>query len=206
MTAQAPDSVMYEGAEWVLVGIDGHGLFDPAAWDLRPIALSTAEWRGFVCRYAVEGDRLRLAHLSIGLADEDAGARLEELPGVSRVVADRVRWTVDFDGVDIPFTGTLMLGRGFIRDLYVHMGFHPPWKWERVTRLELDAGRVTETADESTRMAREREARKGAPLAPGPDADRQTVGRWIRDTFDRSIRRFRREGEPPGRKEPPHVN
>ncbi len=202
MTAQAPDMVTFDGAEWALVGIDGQGLFDPAAWDLRPIALNTAEWRGFVCRYAVEDDRLRLAHLSIGLREED-GAALDRLPGVVRVVGERVRWNVDFEGVDVPFTGTLVLGQGFIRDLYVHMGFHPPWKWERVVRLELDDGHVTASTDESARMARERQDRKGAPLKPGPGADRRTVSQWILDTFDRSIRRIRRWDDPTGRKEPP---
>jgi len=189
VTAQAPDMILVDGTEWAVVGIDGRGLFDPAAWGLEPVPLSTAEWRGFVARYAVADGRLRLVHLSIGLAGDEARAALESLPGVVRSTAQGARWSLDFDGFDVPFTGTLLLGQGFIRDLYVHMGFHPAWKWERVLRLELADGLVTASTDESARMARERNGRRGKPLGPGRDADRGTVGRWISDAFDRSIRR-----------------
>jgi hypothetical protein len=203
VTAQAPDTIRVDGTEWAVVGIDGQGLFDPAAWGLQPIPLSTAEWRGFVARYVVEDDRLRLAHLSIGLAGDAAAAAIDRLPGVLTSTGDRARWSIDFDRFDVPFTGTLLLGQGFIQDLYVHMGFHPAWKWERVIRLQLKDGLVTASTDESARMAIERERRKGERLDPGPDADPATVGRWIRDAFDRSIRRFGNRDEPGVRIEGP---
>jgi hypothetical protein len=79
------------------------------------------------------------------------------------------------------------------------MGFHPAWKWERVVRLELDEGAIIASTDVSAETARERERHAGEPLGPEPGADQQTVRRWIRDTFDRSIRRLRDRDEPPAK-------
>ena len=94
---------------------------------------------------------------------------------------------MDFEGLDVGFSGTLLLGDGFIRDLYVHMGFHPAWKYERVRRLVLREGAVTEVVDDSRGYARQRDERRRAPLGPRPDADRADVDRWVSETFDRSI-------------------
>jgi hypothetical protein len=192
MTAQIPDGVVVDGTTWALVGINGQGLFDPAGFGLQPISLSTGEWRGFTCRYAIEAGRLRLAHLSIGRLREEAGtAAIERLPSIARSTQDRARWEFDFEGLEVPFTGTLLLGDEFIRDLYVHMGFHPAWKWGRVLELQLAGGEVTRTADRSAEYAQIREQQRGQPLEPGPKADANAIARWIRGTFDRSIARSR---------------
>ena len=108
-----------------------------------------------------------------------------------------VRWTL---WGNLAFTGTLLLGDGFIRELYVHMGFHPAWKYERVTRLELSDGLVTEAADESDQYARLRRARRKEPLQPGSRTGPGDIAAWIRDTFDRSIggRKGRGDGNPHG--------
>jgi hypothetical protein len=197
MTAQIPDMVRYEGTDWSLAGIDGTGLFDPTAHDLQPVMLHTACWRGYVCTYAVEDARLRLAHLTIGLEGGeralDAGGRWTRLPALRREWSGQgVAWEMDFEGLDIAFTGSLLLGDGFIRELYVHMGFHPAWKYERVVRLALRDGVVTDAVDESGAYARLREQRRRAPLGPGPEADRGRVARWVGETFERSIERRER--------------
>ncbi len=36
-------------------------------------------------------------------------------------------------GCLVPFTGALLLGERFITSTYVHMGFHPAWKFASTT-------------------------------------------------------------------------
>jgi hypothetical protein len=55
--------------------------------------------------------------------------------------------------VRVPFSGGLLLGQGFIRTTYVHMGFHPAWKFEKVAELLLEHGGVTSTLDRSAELA-----------------------------------------------------
>ncbi|MGH2607253.1 MAG: hypothetical protein ACRDG5_11745 [Anaerolineales bacterium] len=74
----------------------------------------------------------------------------------------------------LPFTGGVLAGKDFIRKLYVHMGFHPAWKFATVHELRFEAGRLTGRADRSEAMARQREALEGKPLGwtEGP------LGEW----------------------------
>jgi hypothetical protein len=65
-----------------------------------------------------------------------------------------------YEGLDYPldYTGSLLIADGFIQALYVHGGFHPAWKFERVLELVFDAGRFVEVVDRSERMAEVRRA------------------------------------------------
>lgn len=69
----------------------------------------------------------------------------------------------------------MLLGRGFIRELYVHMGFDPAWKYEEVHELLFREGALTEAADRSAGMAALREKMRGDPLKPGTRASRGEI-------------------------------
>ena len=194
MTAQEPDSIEVAGVRYALTGIDGAGLFDPAGHGVVPRPISTGCWRGFVCGYAVgDDDAFRLARLRLGAGSEIGGAPVTE--GTPLLGAPAVRaggeWTFAYDALVVPFTGTLLCGEGFVRSTYVHMGFAPAWKFERVLELAVDAGRVTARRDLSEQMAATR-ARIEADAAADPDGDRRDPG-WIARTFrlgyDRSVPR-----------------
>ena len=58
--------------------------------------------------------------------------------------------------VMIPFTGELRLARGFIKDLYVHMGFQKPSPFETVLDMTLKDGKLIATKDRSQAVARVR--------------------------------------------------
>ena len=76
------------------------------------------------------------------------------------------------------FTGGLLLARDFISDLYVHMGFHPAWKYLNVCEVLLEDGRVERIADRSAAMAEMRERLGPSAGAPGTD-----IGSWVAQTF-----------------------
>ena len=149
MTAQMSDIVLTGEGRYALVGISGSGLFDPSEHGLRLGMISTACWRGYVCEYTVEDDQLFLTALELSAAeppDEIFGAEV-------RLGETAEYWPIR---VRQPFTGGLLLGAGFIEELYVHMGHQPAWKYTTVLELTFDGGRLTVVHDRSELMAQRR--------------------------------------------------
>lgn len=200
MTAQVPDQIEVDGVSYALCGISGTGLFEPVDHGVRPTPISTACWRGYVCHYAVRDDRLRLAELHLGLGAEVDGTRVEAGTPFLGAPAEEVRrqWVFRWDALDVAFTGTLLAGDGFVASTYVHMGFTPAWKFERVLRLTVDGGAVTAREDLSEQMASTRESIL-ADAARDPDGDRSDVPRWIARTFELGVDRSIPEPKAPPR-------
>ena len=180
--------VRWQGRTWALVGHDGSGLFDPTSIGVTPVMLHTAAWRGYVCTYGVADDRLRLERLEIGFdhaAHERALAGEPPLlAGVAPTGSGGHRWVYDAATLPIAFSGGLQLGERFIRELYVHMGFAPAWKFEEVHELRFDAGRLVSATDLSAEMRRMRERLSKEPLTPSRKSGVERVSAWIRSTFD----------------------
>ena len=194
MTAQAMDRVRWRDRTWALVGIDGTGLFDPGAFGIVPRMLHTAAWRGYICTYGVEDDRLRLEGLEIGFDQETerrAAAGDPPVIGGATPIRQGTGYVWHYDGANLPiaFRGGLRLGDGFIRELYVHMGFAPAWKFEEVHELRFEAGCLVTATDQSAEIRRQRELAAKGPLAPPRDSGVDRIRDWIRSTFDRSYRR-----------------
>jgi hypothetical protein len=189
MTAQVSDKVLYQGRGFQLSGVQGTGLFDPAQHGLKPHMMSTACWRGFICTYGVSDGGLFLEKLCIGLGSEEE-LKVKEGKGLPlfgkppRYSGESHEHVVyeDLRG-PVPFSGGLLVATGFLRELYVHMGFHPAWKYTEVHELLFEEGRLTEARDCSEAMARVRERMKNAPLAPGSRASKADVEQWIEKTF-----------------------
>jgi len=188
MTAQVSDEVLFEGAVYQLTGIDGEGLFDPTDHGLEPQPSCTACWRGHVCYYEVRDGRLLLSAVDISLKPlEGSAPPPRPLYGVAPV--DGVSF---FDAryedlaAAVPFSGGLLIARDFIEALYVHMGFHPAWKYRDVRELVFEDGRLTSVKDVSAEMEAFREEMRNASLEPDSEASRAEIEAWIERTFSRS--------------------
>jgi hypothetical protein len=158
MTAQISEQVGYRGKRHSIAGVNGSGLFDPSEHGIQPVTISTACWRGYHCTYEVAEGSLLLTSVTVGLDEEHrALAERGEGPRLFGKVPRRypVRGHV-YDGLRevMPFTGGLLLADGFIRELYVHMGFHPAWKFREVHELLFERGKVVKEADRSPRDGR----------------------------------------------------
>lgn len=181
MTAQFPDTIVVGRRRLSIAGVQGEGLFDPHSLGLHPVASCTACWRGYVCHYTVKDAQLVLAELDLSLYDEDG-------PPISGVEPTRPRDGL-FDHVykkldlAVAFTGGLLAGQGFIRELYVHMGFHPAWKYRTVLELVFDGGRLTEQHNVSRKMQDIRARMARRPLRPGTTSGEEEIGAWIESTF-----------------------
>jgi hypothetical protein len=205
MTAQISDVVVYRAKPHSVAGINGSGLFDPAEHGIRPIAISTACWRGYHCTYDVVGNTLLLRQVNIGLGDEDR-ALAERGEGPKLFGQAPRRYTVHGHSLDlgtgevktswesddflysgllevVPFSGGLLLGAAFLWDLYVHMGFHPAWKFREVHELIFERGRVVKAADRSAEMAEFRERLANRPLEPSDPENQEEIERWVERCF-----------------------
>ena len=170
MTAQYSDTVVYQGEEFDVGGVNGSGLFEPKDHGVEPASMCTACWRGCVCHYLVDGQRLTLNRLGLWLAGEQA---LQADQGVGPKLFGQVpRCTSEQFGTylyadmhgPVAFTGGLLLVRGFIEDLYVHMGFHPAWKFKEVHELIFRDGLLLSGKDRSAEMDQLREGMGSRPV------------------------------------------
>ena len=185
MTAQMPDSFLLQDKKYSIAGVNGVGLYVPQEHNLEPLPRITSCWRGYVCTYKSPEDKLVLDTLQVNLGR--AGPPIE---GVEPVFSNSCLFDNTYKEMDLPvnFTGGLLVADGFVHDLYVHMGFHPAWKYETVFELVVSQGRVLETSDVSREMSELRTKLKRQPLEPGQDASSQDVSEWIASTFRRSYR------------------
>jgi hypothetical protein len=146
MTAQFSDPIEYRGQSYSIAGRNGTGLFEPTEYGMKPVGRCSACWHGFVCTYIVAGQRLLLDQLAICL-DQSAPTLFGVEP---RPDEGKIRlFDVVYEALrhPVPYSGGLLLARGFIDELYVHMGFHPAWKYREVHEVVFHNGEVVHETD-----------------------------------------------------------
>jgi len=129
----------------------------------------------------VENDRLTLRELRVFFDPGNSHSKPRTWEGVTPKYGDNGHIAV-YSGLDrlVPFTGGLLLGNGFIEELYEHMGFHPAWKFREVHELVFREGQLQRAADCSEAADKFRKTFAAEALKP-PDMNR--VKRWIEQTF-----------------------
>ncbi|MFZ1946789.1 MAG: hypothetical protein WAW06_04525 [bacterium] len=190
MTAQINDEVFYKRHRYSIGGINGEGLFAPEEYGFRPQPSCTACWRGYYCQYAVKRGILVLTDLHLFVDREacDAARRGDGtvLFGVHPRLAEELA-DIEYNRLDHPvtFTGGLLIAAGFIQELYIHMGFHPAWKYREVHELTFEAGKLSRAADRSKEIAEFRRDMAGRGIQPGHTDPDGELMRWIEQCFDR---------------------
>lgn len=187
MTAQIAEDVVVDGRTYSLVGVSGGTLFDPAEYDLAAHFMSSACWRGYVATFAIVDKQLVLSDLLVGDGSTIGGVEIDEQTSLLGVRPTRdTSWKGPgflFSGLNAPrqLSGGLLVGDGFIQTHYVHMGFHPAWKFERVLELLVDGGHVAEVRDVSAELAERRRAIEAGEVSD-PDGDRGGTS-WVERAF-----------------------
>jgi hypothetical protein len=197
MTAQINDGFTYRGRDYSLAGISEGELFDVSLLGLEPVPSCTACWRGYQAIFAVAKSRLVLDTLRVSLPESAAGETPSPLGPEINGVRPHGRAKKGFDffnnhyvglNYHLEYTGGLLLADGFIDQLYVHMGFHPAWKYERVIELIFEGGLLTAEHDRSERMAEIREmlAESRDEHSDDPaDTTQSDIRQFIQRAFDR---------------------
>ena len=193
MTTQLSHSIEYRGQGYSIAGKQGDGLFDPTQHGMKPIGRCTACYDGYLCTYVVDGQRLLLDQLDICL---DAQGPI--LFGVRPKAYTRktlmffTRRTSIFDVVyerlqhPVPYSGGLLLARGFIEDSSLNIGYTPAWKYREVHELMFDNGELERETDRSAQMPELR--REIADSYPGREAKQSEIGDWVQKWFGQEYR------------------
>lgn len=182
MTAQFMDQVHYRDKTYALAGHQGDALFDPRAFGIHPMSSCTACWRGYVCSYALRDNTLFLDAISLSMFGQP--------PVFMNVVPmpDNGQFKI-FDAVyeglsyPVPFTGGILLADDFIEELYVHMGYHPAWKFRQVYELIFRDGTLIEEADHSESMHKLRKLMGDPPNIPMFGRKKKAIKKWIKECF-----------------------
>lgn len=200
MTAQMDDTFRYRNKEYSIAGISEGELFEISVLDLKPAAVTSACWRGYHAVFALVESRLVLDTLHVNLIRSGEGENRYERevgPIINGVTpsppSNRGFFNNHYIGLNyyLEYSGGLLLAKGFIKSLYVHMGFHPAWKYKTVYELVFDAGMLKEEFDRSERMAEIREmvSESRNNEASGEMPSDEEITRFVQRAFDRSYRR-----------------
>jgi len=197
VTAQINDRFFFRKHEYSVAGISEGELFDPSLLDLKPAGTCSACWRGYQAVFGVSDSRLVLATLHVNLLLPGEGYQRQEGPIINGVSPagpkDRHDWFNNhYDGINyhLEYSGGLLLADGFLRELYVHMGFHPAWKYETVIELIFEGGILRREFDRSERIGQIR----NMFLESRAEGDsehtftEEDIARFVERAFDRSYR------------------
>ena len=151
MTAQIPDTFLFKGDGYDLIGISGGDLASPEQFGMEPEMLHTACQRGFYATYELTGAGLYLRELTLREKNEQylpIGKVQPELAGGKATYRDLSEL--------VSFTGQIRLAKDFIDELYIHMGYQKPTAFKTVLDIILDNGQVVEIKDRSQEMEKKR--------------------------------------------------
>ena len=177
MTAQIPDSFIYKDGEYSIVGLGGDGLVYPDDYNLKLQAASTACWRGYVYTYEIVDNKLILKEMLCRLQEESEF--LDKKPIKSKKHFFSYKYELDYP---VKFTGSFLIARDFIQEMYVHMGYQRPMSFREVIKLEFKEGNLTSEEDLSRRMEDQRNEDVTKDAQPRSPSD-EDISSWINKTF-----------------------
>jgi hypothetical protein len=148
ITGQIPEEIYYRHEIYKLTGMKGGGLYIPEHFGISTYWKSTGCYRGFQMRYRVFNKELLLDRMKVNTKQVP--------PPINGIKPQRIRtryasFDFGYDNLNLKskFTGRLLIGKDFIRSMYVHMGFQKPKTFKTVLELHVDDGNVTEIKDRS---------------------------------------------------------
>lgn len=159
MTAQISDKFTYQGNSYTIVAIsENRKLFDPEEYGLHPDSIETCCWDGYWCEFEIS-DALYLQRLSVHCDDgnypdicgrsigEPTRSRHEQAVAASFRFGDTGYQFYENMNLKIPYTGKILVGSGFIRRYYIHMGYQRAYAYEKLLEFEFEDGNLKNTSD-----------------------------------------------------------
>lgn len=164
MTAQVGDSFKYKQRQYNIVAISNPLEFSPQQYGITPEANCTACWAGYWCEYEISDKGIILESFYVNSKDD----YYPEINGVLPLGKDK-----DFEcmghhyykGVNIkmPYTGKIVVGKDFMNEYYIHMGYQRAWSYKELKELVFKDGVLIEVVDHSAVAAELRKQIKEDP-------------------------------------------
>jgi hypothetical protein len=179
MTAQINDTFMFRNESYNIAAMKGERLLTPQDFGMVPGAMHTACWRGYYCTYAIDQNNFYLSTMTL----RAQGGQYQLIEGVSHKMVNN---NGVYEGlrVRVPFTGRMLLGKDFIREMYVHMGFQRPISYRTVFEVGLKDGTILFEADRSQQIAEMRNRFLANLKSPRAN---QEITDWVEFTFSREF-------------------
>lgn len=174
MTAQIGDIYKRHNDEYTIVAISAPLSFDPKNYGLEPHPSSTACYRGYWCEYDITDDGLFLENLYLFNGDgnypEFLGKSIAPIEyqecdcyrgkkktrkKIPRHMGHRVYKDVH---LLIPYTGKVLLGKDFLREYYIHMGYQRPFAYKTLVEYVFEEGIPLDIIDHSKTAEKLRES------------------------------------------------
>lgn len=150
MTAQISDCYKIGDKDYSLIALNNKLKFNPRAYGLDPVGYTTACYRGFYCMYKVSENKLILDELNVYCGD---GFNYPEVNGVLPKKEEGECFsefrTYPNLNLKIDYTGSIVVGTGFLGKYYIHMGYQRAWAYKTVYELQFDKGNLVKKVDHS---------------------------------------------------------
>ena len=193
MTAQITDTFIFKDEAFSLTGYTDDIPFFPEHYNISTMSASSACWRGFVRTFCIHDNALSIKALRVNDADIAEKPYLPEINGVKPKLnkGEIVFFNKSYEDLfmTIDFTGSILIGKDFIRDLYVHMGFHPAWKYETVYELTFEKGNLENLIDLSDKMEEIRNKWEEIKNAKDKPIEHVDIAQWIKEAFNQKYKR-----------------
>ena len=178
MTAQIGDVYKHQDRKYTIVDMTNPINFHPRDYGLMPHSRCTACWNGYWCEYNLDSEVLLLENLYMFNEDDNYppinGVEVSpptfiETTGYSgkknkletfmmpEFMGHRLYQNV---GLEIPYTGRVLVGDDFIWDYYIHMGHQRCWGYRRLMEFVFEEGLLLEINDHSNIARQLRNAMK----------------------------------------------
>lgn len=186
MTAQRQDTFIYKKEDYDLVAMSKPLSFKPEDYGIIPEGLDTACWAGFWCEYSISEEGIFLKNFYVNSKD----GNYPEINGVTpvkkklEILYGRYQLYKDVN-LKIPYTGRILIGKDFLREYYIHMGYQRAWAYKVLKELIFQEGILVEEISHSRKAKELREQIDANPEFMKKLAD--NVLEFVDSSFDLSM-------------------
>lgn len=187
MTAQIGDKFTFRGSDYSIVAISTPIQFNPVNFGIIPMSIGTACWAGYWCEYDISEKGIILKNLYINAKDDNYPA----INGVEAMGDEEGEFKYMghhlYKDVQIPmkYTGKILVGKDFLREYYIHMGYQRAWAYQTLMEFIFEEGVLLDTVDHSQMAEKLREEmKKTGKRKPYTELD---IPRFLKDSSSQDI-------------------
>lgn len=126
--------------------------FRPQDYGVTSEACCSACWEGYWCEYSISDKEIVLDKLYINAKNEHY-SQINGISPMNEQANKKLRYMgnnlYQYINIKIPYTGRIMLGKDFMREYYIHMGYQRAWAYKVLTEFIFENGILFETIDHS---------------------------------------------------------
>jgi hypothetical protein len=187
MTGQAADQFFYGDHRLEIVGIKGAGLTTAEDFGIELSSASTGCWRGYIMKYKIIKKKLVIDGFWVNTKSK------KEMPEINGILPTQdhelhglFKYEYQNVNLEVPFNGSIWLGKDFINSQYVHMGFQSPTAYRTMLKFDFEEGIIVNAEDKSKEVEKAREDRD--PQGYKPDSmSSDAIHDWVVKRFSLSL-------------------